>query len=114
MSRDENAAVVESFFARIVDKDLTLLPIDADFTTHSPLTPKLSGQAAIDYLARVSGSVTAIHIKQHIVEGDWVATLLEEETVNGNLEVFSKFHVVGGRIKDVKVFYDPRRILRQT
>jgi hypothetical protein len=114
MSRDANVAVVEAFFRHIVDKQLARLPIDTDFTTQSPLTPKLSGRAAIDYLERVAANVTAIHIKQHIVEGDWVATLLEEETTHGSLEVFSKFHVVGDRIKEVTVFYDPRRILPGT
>jgi hypothetical protein len=114
MSRDENAAVVDRFFAGIVAKDLTRLPIDPDLTVESPLVPKVRGEAAMEYLRRVAASVTAIRVEQHIVEGEWVATLFEEETVNGPLTVFAKFHVVAGRIMDVAVFYDPRRLATST
>jgi hypothetical protein len=110
MSRSENVAVVEAFLNGIVSGDLERLPIDGDLTVQSPLTPKLSGRAALEYLKRVGAGVTAIHVRQHIVEGDWVATLFDEETVYGPIAVFSKFHVVAGRIKDAAVFYDPRRI----
>ena len=88
------------------------MPIDAGLTVESPLMPKVSGQAAMDYLKRVSDGLKEIEIRQHIVEGDWVATLLDEDTVNGALTVFAKFQVVSGRIRDVSVFYDPRRILQ--
>ena len=59
----------------------------------------------------VSVGVEAIHVEQHIVEGDWVATLFEEQTTHGPLSVFAKFHVVVARITDINVFYDPRRIV---
>jgi len=114
MSRAVNTAVVEAFLTHLVNKELARLPLAAEFTAQSPLTPQVSGQAALDYLKGVAESVKAIHIKQHIVEGDWVATLFDEETVHGDLEVFSKFHIVGGRITDVSVFYDPRRIVPGT
>jgi hypothetical protein len=48
--------------------------------------------------------------EQHIVEGNHVATLFEEDTVDGPLPVFSLWEIHEGRIKDVRVFYDPRRI----
>jgi hypothetical protein len=111
MSRDETIAVVESFFACIVSKELDRLPIAPGFTCQSPLTPKLSGRAALDYARAVAAGVKSIRVLQHIVEGDHVATFLEEETVNGPLEVFSKFRLEAGRIEDARVFYDPRRIV---
>jgi hypothetical protein len=93
-----------------VRKDFDRLPIAPEYTAQSPLTPKLTGQAALDYLRVVARAVNAIRVEQHIVEGHHVATLFEEDTVNGTLPVFSRFHIEAGRIKDVRVFYDPRRI----
>jgi hypothetical protein len=109
-TRDEQVAVVELFFDCIVRKDFDRIPIGPEYTAQSPLTPKLTGKAALDYLRVVAGAVNAIRIEQHIVEGHNVATLFEEDTVNGTLPVFSRFHIEEGRIKDVRVFYDPRRI----
>ena len=110
MSRDEQVAVIEAFFDCIVRKDLTGLPVEPDFTAQSPLTPPLRGAAALEYLRNVAAGVRAITIRQHVVEGDWVATLFDEELARGTLTVFSKFHVVAGRVRDVVVFYDPRRL----
>ncbi len=47
---------------------------------------------------------------QHIVEGDHGATLTENETINGPLSVFANFQIESGRIKDVRVFYDPGQL----
>lgn len=114
MSRDDKVAVVEAFLSCIASKDLTRLPVDPDLTVQSPLIPKLGGQAAMEYLKSVSAGARAIQVKQHIVEGDWVATLFDEETIRGPLSVFAKFQVVSERIKDISVFYDPRRITGAT
>jgi hypothetical protein len=64
----------------------------------------------MDYLRAVAASVESIVVQQHIVEGDWVATMFEAKTVHGPLRVFAGFRVVSGLIKDARVFYDPRRI----
>lgn len=111
MSRSDQVAVVETFFAAIVSKDLSRLPVDPDLTAESPLTPKLRGRAALDYLQTVAANVKAIRITRHIVEGDFVATLFEEDTAHGVLPVFATFQVVAGRIVDTRAFYDPRPIL---
>jgi len=109
-TRAEQVAVVESFLDCIVRKSFDRLPIAPEYTAQSPLTPKLAGQAALDYLRVVARAVNAIRIEQHIVEGHHVATLFEEDTANGTIPVFSRFHIEEGRIKDVRVFYDPRGI----
>ena len=114
MSRDEKIAVVESFFNGMVSNTLDRLPIAPEFTVESPLTPKLSGEAALEYVKAVAAGTKGIQVVQHIVEGDHVATLTENETINGPLSVFSKFQIESGRIKDARVFYDPRRIAGST
>ncbi|MBI3768518.1 MAG: hypothetical protein HY271_08480 [Deltaproteobacteria bacterium] len=114
MSRGETVAVVESFLNCLASKELHRMPIEPDLTVESPLIPKLSGQAAMEYLKAVAAGVNGIQIFQHIVEGDHVATFLEEETINGPVPIFAKFQIESGRIRDVRVFYDPRRILGST
>ena len=110
MSRDEKVAVVECFLECMASSALDRLPIDPDLTVESPLIPKLSGQAAMDYVKAVAAGTTGIRVVQHIVEGDHVATLSENETVNGPLTIFAKFQLASGSIKDVRVFYDTRRL----
>ncbi len=114
MSRDEKVSVVESFLDCIASGKLDRLPIAPELTVESPLTPKLSGEAAIEYVKAVAAGTKAIQIVQHIVEGDYVATLSENETINGSLSVFSKFQIESGRIKDARVFYNPRQLTGST
>ncbi len=109
MSRDEKVAVVESFLGCMASGELGRLPVAPGLTVESPLTPKLSGDAAMEYVKAVAAGTKSIRIVQHIVEGDHVATVSENETVNGPLSVFAKFQIESGRIKDVRVFYDPRQ-----
>ena len=103
--------MVEAFFRGIEAKDVARLPIDADLTVESPLTRPLRGQPALEYLKAVAAGVKTIVTRQHIVEGDFVATLFDEDTIHGLLPVFAKFQVVSGRITDIRVFYDPRPII---
>jgi len=108
MSRDDKVAVVETFLSCLASKDLAQLPIEPDLTVESPLVPRVSGASAMKYLKRLADAVRAIHVKQHIVEGDWVATVFDEETAGGSVSVFAKFQVVSSGIRDVTVFYDSR------
>lgn len=114
MSRTDKIAVVESFLNCLVSKDLAQLPVEPDLTVESPFIARVGGGAAMKYVKRVADSVTAIRVKQHVVEGDFVATLFEEDTVNGSVAVFSLFQVVSERVKGVSVFYDPRKLMPRT
>jgi hypothetical protein len=114
MSRTDKIAVVESFLDCLVSKDLARLPVEPDLTVESPFIAKVGGGAAMKYVKRVADSVTAIRVRQHVVEGDFVATLFDEDTAHGTVAVFSLFQVVSDRIKDVSVFYDPRKLSPRT
>jgi hypothetical protein len=110
MTRDEKVALVESFLDCVVRKELDRLPITPGYAAESPMSPRLSGQAAVEYLRGVAAGIKGIQIKQHIVEGDQVATLFEEDTIYGLIPVFAQFQIESGRIGAVRVFYDPRKI----
>ena len=114
MTRDEKVALVEAYLDCVVRKEFDRLPIAPEYTAESPMTTKLSGQAAVEYLRAVAAGVKGIQIKQHIVDGDHVATFFEEDTIHGRLPVFAKFQIESGRIKDARAFYDPRQIAGST
>jgi hypothetical protein len=46
-------------------------------------------------------------VQQHIVEGEYVATVFRLRTPNGVTMVFDKFRVVDGKLKEINPYYDP-------
>ena len=54
--------------------------------------------------------VKGVKVKQHIVEGNYVATVFDMETVNGVDHVFDRIQVVDGEIKDIHTFYYPKPV----
>jgi hypothetical protein len=103
MSRSENIAVVESYLNGLARKDLSSVPFAPGMTFEGPLMPKLAGRETIVGLPLIRG----IEIKQHIVDGDYVATVFDMETINGVDHVIDLCLVVGGELKEVRAFYFP-------
>ncbi len=103
-------AIVETFLNGLVDGELDDLPLHPEVTAESPLFPRASGRAVIDYNRVLSVAIEGIDYIQHIVEGTEVASMFVEQTKSGPLTVFSRFHIEDGLIKDVRVFYDPRQL----
>ncbi|MGA8488898.1 MAG: hypothetical protein WB711_00665 [Terriglobales bacterium] len=59
----------------------------------------MTGRATIlGFLTQILPAVKGIQLKQHIVEGDYVATIFDMETVNGVDHVFDRIHIVDGQI----------------
>jgi hypothetical protein len=70
--------------------------------------PKLAGRETIvAFLTRIFPFIKGIEIKQHVVDGDYVATVFDMETINGVDHVIDLCHVVGGELKEVRAFYRP-------
>ena len=66
--------------------------------------PKLAGRETIvGFLTSIFPLIKGIEIKQHIVDGDYVATVFEMETVN----VVDLCLVVDGLLTEVRAFYYP-------
>ena len=109
MSRDEVIAVVETYLNALVKKDLTNVPFAADITFEGPRVPRLIGrQRVVGFLTSIMPLVTRIEIKQHLVDGEFVATMFDMETVHGTDKVVDWLHVSGGQLKAVRSFYYPR------
>src|SRR5580698_5318614 len=111
MSREEKVAVVEAYLDCFATKDLSKVSFAEDVTFEGPRMPKLTGrQTIIGFLIIILPMVKGIRLKQHIVEGDYVATLFDMETVNGVDHVFDRIHIIDGKIKGVHAFYYPQLV----
>jgi hypothetical protein len=81
-----------------------------DVTFEGPRMPKLTGRATIlGFLAQILPVVRRIQLKQHIAEGDYVATIFDMETVNGLDHAFDRIHIVDVQIKAIHAFYYPEQ-----
>lgn len=108
MSREEKVSVVEAYLDCFESKDFSKLSFAEDISFEGPGIPKLAGRATVlGFLAHILPMVKGIQLKQHIVEGDYVATVFNMETVNGVDQVFDRIHIVGGQIKSIHAFYYP-------
>jgi hypothetical protein len=65
--------------------------------------PKLAGrEMVVGFLTSIFPFIKGIEIKQHIVDGDYVATVFDMETVNGVDHVVDLCLVVGGELAEVR------------
>jgi hypothetical protein len=107
MTREGKIAVVESYIYGLGNGDFAHDPFADDVSYESPLTPKLSGKGAIDFLAALFPIMRGAAIQQHILEGDYFATVFHLRTPNGVTAIFDKFRVVDGKLKEINPYYDP-------
>jgi hypothetical protein len=111
MSREQKIAAVEAYLNCFATKDLSQVPLAEDAIFEGPLVPKLAGRQTIQgFLASILPIVTAIQVKQHIVEGDYVATVFDMETTKGINHVFDRIHIVDGEIQGIHTFYYPKSV----
>ena len=108
MSREEKVAAVEAYLDCFVTKDLSKVSFAEDVTLEGPRMPKLTGRPTVfGFLMHILPLVKGIQLKQHIVEGEYVATIFDMETVNGVDHVCDRIHIVDGEIKAIQAFYYP-------
>ena len=111
MSREQKISAVEAYLDCFVTKDLSNLPFAEDITLEGPRMPQLTGRPMVlGFLAHILPMVKGIQLKQHIVEGDYIATIFDMETVNGLDRVCDRIHIVDGQIKSIHAFYYPDEI----
>ena len=109
MSRDKNIAVIESYLEGMRSKDLSNVPFAVDVTFEGPRVAKLTGREnVIAFLTSILPGIKDIRIKQHIVEGEYVATVFDMETIFGTNRVFDLLHVSDGQLRAVHSFYYPQ------
>jgi hypothetical protein len=110
-SREQKIATVEEYLNCFATKDPSKIPFSDDVTFEGPRMPKLTGrQTVLGFLMSILPMVKGIELKQHIVEGDYVATLFDMETMNGVDHVFDRIHILDGEIKGIQAFYYPHKV----
>src|SRR5262245_53869150 len=107
MTRAQKVAVVESYIHGLGHADFSGVPFAEDVTYESPLTARKTGREAVDFLAGLFPIMRGAEVLQHIVEGEYVATVFKLRTPNGETMIFDKFRVVEGQLKEINPYYDP-------
>jgi len=109
MSRDEVIALVEAYLNGLAKRDLSNVQFASDITFEGPRVPKLTGrQTVVGFLTSIMPLLKRIQIKQHLVDGEFVATMFDMETVNGTDKVVDWIYVSGGQLKAIHSFYYPQ------
>lgn len=87
------------------------MPFAADVTFEGPRVPPLAGRdAVVGFLTMILPAIRDIRIRQHIVEGDYVATVFDMETAEGIDHVFDRIRVADGELKETHSLYYPRTL----
>ena len=108
---NSNIETVERYLGALKVKDLSGAPLASDVSFEDPLTPKLNGRdAVLSFLSNFLPALNDVRIKQHISDGEYVATMWDADTSFGVIPIFECFHVIDGEIKEAKAFLDPRPI----
>ena len=107
MTREQMVSVVESYINGLGTGDFSAVPFATDVALQGPLAERIQGQEAIDFLSGLFPIMRGVEIVQHIVEGEFVATVFILETSNGKTHIFDKFRVVDGQLKEINPYYDP-------
>jgi hypothetical protein len=111
MLREQKVAAVEAYLDGFKKRDFAGVPLAEDVIFGGPLMPNLSGrQTVLGFLNMILPSVKSVTSRQHIVEGDFVATMFDMETVNGTDHVVDWIRVEAGEIKSIHAFYYPQQL----
>lgn len=103
--------IVERYLRALQTGELDDLPLAADATFESPLAARVTGRAAVlDALRGLLPAVRGLTVRDHVADGEFVASRFELETPFGRIEVFDRFRVVNGLIAEIRPYFDPRVI----
>jgi glyoxylase I family protein len=112
MAPNDAVRAVDAYLDGLSRKDLSGVPFAADVTFESPLSTVTRGAA--DVRALLEGlfpAINRVRLLQHISQGEYVAARFDLETTFGVIPVFDRVHVVGGELREIRPFYDPRPLL---
>ena len=107
--REDVIRAVETHLNGLGARDISASPFHQDIEFVGPIGPALKAEPTVR--AVFTGffpTIKDIHINRHIVDGDWCATVFDFDTIFGIIPMIDCFHVVDGKIKSIRVYYDPR------
>jgi glyoxylase I family protein len=111
MSPNVAIEVVERYLDALKTGALTDVPLAADVTFESPLSGRVTGRdAVLEALRSMLPAVRGVTVRDHIADGEFVASRFDLTTPFGPIEVFDRFRVVNGELAEIRPYYDPRVI----
>jgi limonene-1,2-epoxide hydrolase len=109
--RESNIEAVERYLDAIRSKDLSRASVAPDIFFTDPLAGERTGEEALrGFIGQMLPAIKGVEVKQHVVEGDFVSTLWEADSVWGVIPILELFRVQEGKIKEARAFFDPRPI----
>jgi hypothetical protein len=109
--RTELTQPVERYLNGLAAKDLSNVPFAGDVSFESPLSPKLNGVKAVtEFLHGVFPVLQGVTLKRFVVEAPYVVGVFDLQTKFGTIPACDVFRVEGGKLKEIRPFYDPRPI----
>jgi catechol 2,3-dioxygenase-like lactoylglutathione lyase family enzyme len=111
MAPDVRAEVVERYLGAFQTGRFDEVPFAPGVAFESPLSPRVEGrEAVVAALEAIRPAVLGLTVRDHVVQGEFVATRFDLDTPFGRIEVFDRFRVVDGLLAEIRPFYDPRPI----
>ncbi len=107
MTREDKIKIAESYIRGLGSRDFTDVPFAESASYLSPLTPKRVGREAIEFLEGIFPMIRGAEVRQHIVEGEYVASVFDLQVTTGTVSVFDKFRIADGKLHEINPFYDP-------
>jgi catechol 2,3-dioxygenase-like lactoylglutathione lyase family enzyme len=115
MAPNVSIDVVERYLAALQTGDLDSVPFAEGVAFESPLQTRVSGRAAVkDALSGMLPVIKKVTVRDHIANGEWVASRFTLTTAFGEIEIFDRFRVVNGLLTELRPYYDPRAITNAT
>lgn len=112
MAPNEAVNAVDAYLRGLARKDLSEVPFAPDVTFESPLSPPVTGAARVRALLEgMFPAIKDVRVREHITQGDRVATRFDLDTTFGVIPVLDNIHVAGGQLKSIRPFYDPRPLV---
>ena len=111
MAPNVGIEVVERYLEALETGNLNAVPFAEDVTFESPLAARVTGrEAVLDALRGILPAVLGVTVRDHIADGELVASRFELKTPFGHIEVFDRFRLVDGLLAGIRPYYDPRII----
>jgi hypothetical protein len=95
--------------------DAGIIPLAGNVVYSGPLLPEpVEGESAVRaHIAAISPFMSRVDLKRALYDGDSAALVIEFEGVNGVvIEGVEFLRIEGGRIHDLRVYFDPGPLLR--
>lgn len=106
---------IEAYFDGLNRKDIGAVPFAPDVVFTTPMLPApVRGEAAVrTFVQGTLPGFTGAKVERHIVEGEHAFTLFDIDWPErgGAIKSSDYFHVVDGRIREIRVYFDPRPLL---